>query len=116
MGSKTNVKDSTEISPYLFFYGKEAKMLISLELNALIYVVNTEDTEDNSFVQRRINQLMKLEEEGSKALNQTSHMQQSIKRYFDQRKTLNNFQKGELVLLHNKAKDKSYMHTKFEAL
>jgi hypothetical protein len=27
-----------------------------------------------------------------------------------------NFQKGELVLLWNKAKEKPFMHTKFEAL
>jgi hypothetical protein len=30
--------------------------------------------------------------------------------------TVKNFQKGELVLLWNKAKEKSSMHTKFEAL
>jgi hypothetical protein len=29
---------------------------------------------------------------------------------------MKNFQKGELVLLWNKAKEKSSMHTKFEAL
>jgi hypothetical protein len=91
-------------------------MSISLELNALISVVNTEDTEDSSPIQRRINQLLKLEEERRKALNQTSQRQQSVKRYFDQSTTMKNFQKGELVLLWNKAKEKSSMHTKFEAL
>jgi hypothetical protein len=104
------------MSPYLLVYGKEAKMSISLELNALIYVVNIEDTEDSSPIQRRINQLLKLEEERRKALNQTSQRQQSIKIYFDQSTTVNNFQKGELVLLWNKAKEKPSMHTKFEAL
>jgi hypothetical protein len=57
-----------------------------------------------------------LEEERSKALNQTSQRQQSVKIYFDQSTTVNNFQKGELVLLWNKAKEKPSMHTKFEAL
>jgi hypothetical protein len=95
---------------------ERGKKLISLKLNALISVVNTEDTEDSSPIQRRINQLLKLEEERSKALNRTSQRQQSIKRYFDQSKTVNNFQKGDLVLLWNKAKEKLSMHTKFEAL
>jgi hypothetical protein len=67
--ARTTLKDSTRMSPYLLVYGKEVKMLISLELNALISVVNTEDTKDSSPIQRRIDQLLKLEEERSKALN-----------------------------------------------
>jgi hypothetical protein len=61
--SKETLKDTTGMSPYLLVYGKEAKMSISLELNALIFVVNIEDTEDSSPIQRRINRLLKLEEE-----------------------------------------------------
>jgi hypothetical protein len=41
---------------------------------------------------------------------------QSVKKYFDQRTTMKNFQKGELVLLWNKSKEKSSMHTKFATL
>jgi transposase InsO family protein len=48
--SRITPKDSTWMYPYLLVYGKEVKMLISLELNALIFVVNTEDTEDNSTI------------------------------------------------------------------
>jgi hypothetical protein len=51
------------MSLYLLVYGKEAKMSISLKLNALISVVNTEDTEDTLPIQKIINQLLKLEEE-----------------------------------------------------
>jgi hypothetical protein len=49
--------------PYILVYGKEEKMSINLELNALIYVVNIEDTKDTSPIQKMINQLLKLEEE-----------------------------------------------------
>jgi hypothetical protein len=38
-------------------------MSISLKLNALIYVVNIEDTKYNSPIDKRINQLLNLEEE-----------------------------------------------------
>jgi hypothetical protein len=48
-------KDSTGMSLYTLVYGKEAKMTISLELNALTFMVNTKDEEDNSPIQRRIN-------------------------------------------------------------
>jgi hypothetical protein len=45
---------------------------MNLELNAFISVVNTGDTEDTSPIQKRINQLLKLEEERSKDLNRNS--------------------------------------------
>jgi hypothetical protein len=70
--SRMTPKDSIKMSLYTLVYGKEAKMPVSLELNALSFVVNTEDAEDSSPIQRRINQLLKLEEERSKALNRTS--------------------------------------------
>jgi hypothetical protein len=41
--SKMTLKDSTGMSLYMLVYGKEEKMPISLELNALTCVVNTED-------------------------------------------------------------------------
>jgi hypothetical protein len=44
-------------------------MQISLEINALISVVNTKYIEDSSSIQRRINKLLKLEEEQCKAPN-----------------------------------------------
>jgi hypothetical protein len=57
-----------------------------------------------------------LEEQRAKALNKMKQRKQSVKRYFDQGTTMKFFQKGELVLLWNKAKEKPSMHTKFEAL
>jgi hypothetical protein len=37
-------KDISGMSPYLLVYGKEEKISISLDINALIYMVNTEVT------------------------------------------------------------------------
>jgi hypothetical protein len=73
--SRTTPKDSTGMSPYLLVYGKELKMSISLELNELISVVNTEYTEDNSPIERIIDQLLNLEEERSRYMNQNSQRQ-----------------------------------------
>jgi hypothetical protein len=49
-------------------------------------------------------------------MNNEMRHQKSVKIYFDQSITVKNFQKGELVLLWNKVKAKSSMHTKFEEL
>jgi len=45
-----------------------------------------------------------------------SQRQQTIKKYFDQSATTKYFQKGQLVLLCNKEKEKPSLHTKFDAL
>jgi hypothetical protein len=87
------------MSSYTLVYGKEAKMSNILELNALTFVVNIEGAKDFSPMQHRVNQLLKLEEERSKSMNRTSQRQQSVKKYFDQNTTVNNFQRGELVLI-----------------
>jgi hypothetical protein len=49
-------------------------------------------------------------------MNKNSQRQQSIKKCFDQNTTIKSFQKGELVLLWNKDKEKPSMHTKLEEL
>jgi hypothetical protein len=66
-------KGSNRMSPYTLVYGKEEKIPIILELDALNCVINTEYGEESSPIQRRINQLLKLEEERSKSLDRTSH-------------------------------------------
>jgi len=39
-------KDSIGMSPYMLVYGKEVKIPINLELNALTYAFNLWDVED----------------------------------------------------------------------
>jgi hypothetical protein len=78
--SRTTPKDSTRMNLYPLVYGKEEKIPINLELNTLISTINTKDTEDTSTTQKRINQLLKLEEERNKALNWTSQRQQIVKK------------------------------------
>jgi hypothetical protein len=63
-------KDSTGISPYALVYGKEAKMPLSLELNALTYAVNIEDTKDTPPLQKRLNQLLKSRRRESRSIKE----------------------------------------------
>jgi hypothetical protein len=76
-------KDNTRMSPNTLVYGKEEKILINLELNSLTFVINTKSVEYFSPIQQRVNQLLKLEEERSQAMNKNSQRQQSVLKYFD---------------------------------
>jgi hypothetical protein len=69
---RMTLKDNIGMSLYMLIYGKEKKMPIILKLNALIFVVNIEDAEDISPMQKRVKESLKLEEEPSKSLNITS--------------------------------------------
>jgi hypothetical protein len=59
---------------------------------------------------------MKLEDKQAEALNKMNQRQQIIKKYFEKSKTMKKFQKGQLVLQWNKAKEKPSMFTNFKAL
>jgi hypothetical protein len=43
--SRLTPKESTRNSPYTLGYGKEARMLINLELNVITYAMNIKDVE-----------------------------------------------------------------------
>jgi hypothetical protein len=45
LASQITPKDSNGLSPYTSVYGKEAKIPIHLDFNALTYVVNIQDLE-----------------------------------------------------------------------
>jgi hypothetical protein len=77
--SRMTPKDNTRISPYVLVYGKEAKMPLNLELNALNYAVNVRIHKDTSPLHKRLNQLLKLEEERNEALKKISQRQQNVK-------------------------------------
>jgi hypothetical protein len=91
-------------------------MLLHLELNALVIATNNEDMEEISPLQKQYHELMQLEEHRVQAVITMSKRQQEVKRHFDKSTTAIYFQKDQLVLLWNKAKEKPYFHTKFEAL
>jgi hypothetical protein len=67
--SRLTPKDSIGTSPYNLVYGKEARMPINLEINALTYAINIEYLEEVSPLQKRYNQLIKLEEQRNEALH-----------------------------------------------
>ena len=59
---------------------------------------------------------MQLEEQRGKEITAVEKRQEVSKRIFDQKVTLKKFVKDQYVLLWNKAREKTSMHNKFEAL
>jgi hypothetical protein len=74
-------------------------MHIHSELNALAMAAGSKYMEEDSPLQDRYNQLMKLEEQRAQAFTDMNKIQENIKRYFDQNTTFKYFQKDQLVLL-----------------
>lgn len=114
--SRLTPKDNIGLSPYTLVYGKEENMPGHLELNVLTYDVNIEDVEKDFPLQRRYDQLLLLKEKQREALKKMSQRKHTIKIHFDQSATTKGFQKGQLALLWNKAKEKPSLHTNFEVL
>jgi hypothetical protein len=89
---------------------------LHIELNALTLILDGEEKEGQSLIQRRYNELLQLEEQREQAILAINKRQEAVKKYFDKSTTSKDFQKDQLVLLWNKAKEKPSFHTKFEAL
>jgi hypothetical protein len=90
--------------------------LSHVELNALTLILDGEEKEGQSPIQRRYNELLQLEEQREQAILTINKRKEVVKKYFDKSTTSKDFQKDQLVLLWNKEKEKPSFHTKFEAL
>jgi hypothetical protein len=109
-------KNSTRHSPFSLVYGKDARLPVHLELNALAISTRIEDEEGTTPMQSRFYQLMQLEEQREQALINIQKRQEVVKKYFDRGATVKDFHKDQFVLLWNKAKEKPSLHSKFDAL
>jgi hypothetical protein len=97
-------------------YGKDVRLLIHLELNALAIAIGIEYEEGTTPLQTHFYQLMQLEEKRAHAMLNIQRKKEAVKKYFDQSATIKDFHKGQFVLLWNKAKEKPSLHSNFDAL
>lgn len=106
-------KRSIGNSPYVLVYGKETRLLLSIELLALDIMHQLEMFEQDPLAVRYA-QLMELEETRSKAMKSLEYHQLQTKRVFDKKSTPRVFREGDVVLKWDELKSKPVKHTKFD--
>jgi hypothetical protein len=107
-------KSSTGKSPFELVYGLDVTLPIHLKLPVYQFVQKYGLDED--FHQNRIDQIIELDENRRKALDQSIKNQEKIKRTFDKSSRQRDFEAGDTVLLWDKQREKPGSHGKFDSL
>ncbi|XP_057871371.1 uncharacterized protein LOC131077818 [Cryptomeria japonica] len=103
-------------SPYKLVYDKDALFLVSLEIPALQLLKSIEVAE-NGPMEVRLVEIMELEEAREQAFAHLQNRQQTVKRWFDNKKSSDpRFKQGDLVLKYNERAAKPSQHAKFDSL
>eukprot|EP00253_Pinus_taeda_P034376 PITA_34376 len=103
-------------SPYFLVYGQEVILPPNITLPSLQLCQALRGT-PSALLQKRINQLVKLEELRDKARNKFRNHQMIVKRWFDRHLAGDkDYQVGELVLKWDKSNEPKGKHTKFQHL
>ena len=103
-------------SPYFLVYGKESILPPNIYLPPFQLAQSSRGRSSN-FLQTRIDTLVKLKEERTKAKENFHTHQQRIKRWFDKHVAGDKqFQVGDLVLKWDKASEAKGKHSKFQKL
>ena len=103
-------------SPYFLVYGQEAILPPNVTLPSLQLSQASRGT-PSALLQKRINQLVRLEELRDKARNKFRNHQMIVKRWFDCHLAGDkDYQVGELVLKWDKLSEPKGKHMKFQHL
>ena len=104
------------ISPYFLVYGQEAIFPLNVTLPSLQLSQASRGT-PLALLQKRINQLVRLEELRDKARNKFRNHQMIVKRWFDRHLEVDKYyQVGELVFKWDKLSEPKGKHMKFKHL
>eukprot|EP00253_Pinus_taeda_P029683 PITA_29683 len=113
---KVTPKVASGNSPYFIVYGQEAILPPNITLPSLQLSQASRGT-PSTLLQKRINQLVRLEELRDKARNKFRNHQMIVKRWFDRHRAGDkDYQVGELVLKWDKLNEPKGKHTKFQHL
>ncbi|XP_059066272.1 uncharacterized protein LOC131857601 [Cryptomeria japonica] len=103
-------------SPYKLFYGKDALFHVSLEIPAL-QLLKSIEVEENGTMDLRLAEIMELEEVREAAFASLQNRQQTIKKWFDNKKSFDlDFKQGDLVLKYNERMANPSQHARFDEL
>lgn len=108
------VKPALKILSFLLVYGQEPMLPLMLKLPTYQFMWNYM-TEGNS-KEARLLDILELQEARDQALQNFNKHQEVIKRWFDRRAKIKEFQIVDLILLWEKSHEKKGQHYKFDPL
>jgi hypothetical protein len=107
-------KRSIGMSPYQLVYDTEA--IFPPSLGVPVMKLLQEDQADPNDIQRRINQMIQLQQYREEVYNRTQVIQENIKKIYDKRTKEDNFDLGDLVLKWDSRNEDKGKHGKFDIL
>jgi hypothetical protein len=102
------------MSPYQLVYGTKAVFPTSLGVPVMKLLQDVQAEPNDS--QRRINQMIHLQQSREDVFNNTQVIQESIKKIFDKRTKEDDFELGDLVLRWDARNEDKGKHGKFDSL
>jgi transposase InsO family protein len=99
-------KTSTGKTPFELVYGLEAKLPVNLQIPILCFT--QQYAIDTTTIQGRINQPIELDEMRRSVFGQMERNQEKIKNTFDHQANKRNFIEGDLILLWDKRRGKTW--------
>ena len=102
------------MSPYQLVYGTEAVFPTSLGVPVMKLLQEMQAKPNDS--QRRINQMIHLQQTREEVFNKTQVIQENIKKIFDKQTKEDDFELGDLVLKWDARKEDKGKHGKFDHL
>eukprot|EP00253_Pinus_taeda_P006502 PITA_06502 len=111
---RLTTKRSIGVSPYELVYGLEAKFPSSLGI-PVMKLLQESQAEPND-MQRRVNQIICLQQTRDQVYNRVQILQDKLKKAFDRRTKAEDFNMGDKVLKWDSRRENKGKHAKFDSL
>eukprot|EP00253_Pinus_taeda_P011458 PITA_11458 len=111
---RLTTKRSIGVSPYELVYGLEAKFPSSLGIHVM-KLLQESQAEPND-MQRRVNQIICLQQTRDQVYNRVQILQEKLKKAFDRRTKAEDFNMGDKVLKWDSRRENKGKHGKFDFL
>eukprot|EP00253_Pinus_taeda_P025829 PITA_25829 len=111
---RLTTKRSIGVSPYELVYGLEAKFPSSLGI-PVMKLLQESQAEPND-MQRRVNQIICLQQTSDQVYNRVQILQEKLKKAFDRRTKAEDFNMGDKVLKWDSRRENKGKHGKFDSL
>ena len=111
---RVSQKKSIDTSPFKLVYGVDTIFPTSL-IAPVVKLLQEVGSEEDP-MQRRLNQMVHLQQPGEEVFKNTSKLQEKIKKIYDRKVMVDKFQVDDVVLKWDARNEEKGKHSKFENL